>query len=256
MPRVSRKNLISNYFHVMVQGLNKEYIFDSDNKKIKYLNLIKENLQSMGDNAPNVLSYCLMDNHTHFLFHVQKFENLSSFMHQINMHYSMYYNKLNDRVGYVFRDRFKVQEINDTKQLYNCLRYIHNNPVKAKMCNSMSDYKFSSYNEFLGSYEIITPKSVELLFGTSKNYINIFQEVHQTFTSEDFLDVKEVSLEDFTRDFTSENNTTIKELVNDKHMLSNNIKKAKREADCALVDISNLLNISQNKVGYYYRKNQ
>ena len=133
----------------------------------------------MGDSAPNILSYCLMDNHTHFIFHTLNFSSLSKFMHQINMHYSLYYNKHNNRVGYVFRDRFKVQEINNRTQLFNCLRYVHNNPVKASMCKSMSDYKFSSYNEFLGCREIITNKSIELLFGTDNNFNSLFKKIER-----------------------------------------------------------------------------
>lgn len=254
MPRVSRKNLISNYFHIMVQGINKEYIFNSEQNKYKYKKIIKENLLLMQNNAPNILSYCLMDNHSHFLFHSQDFKNLSNFMHQINMHYSMYYNKLNNRVGYVFRDRFKVQEINDMEQLYNCLRYIHNNPVKAKICNSMSDYKFSSYNEFLDSKEIITSKSIELLFGTSENYARIFENIHQTYNSEDFLDIKELSLEDFFDQFIIENNINISELHKNKNMLSNFIKSAKKNTNCALSDIANLLHIPKSTIGYYFRK--
>ena len=90
-----------------------------------------------------------MSNHTHFLFFCENFSNLSDFMHKINSSYSSYYNKSQSRVGYVFRDRFNVQPIIDIDHLYNCIRYIHNNPVKAGICSSMGDYPFSSYNEFM-----------------------------------------------------------------------------------------------------------
>ena len=56
-------------------------------------------------------------------------------------------NKKRKRVGYVYRDRFKTQVINNEKHLYNCILYIHNNPVKANMCKKTSEYKFSSYKK-------------------------------------------------------------------------------------------------------------
>jgi REP element-mobilizing transposase RayT len=237
----------------MVQGLNKEYIFNSETDKYKYKKLIKENLSLMQDNAPTILSYCLMDNHTHFIFHTLNFSNLSKFMHQINMHYSTYYNKHYNRVGYVFRDRFKVQEINSREQLFNCLRYVHNNPVKASICKSMSDYKFSSYNEFLGHKEIITNESIELLFGTTDNFNSLFEMIHQTYNSENFLDIHDLSLEDFTNKFIKENNVSFSELSESVILLKKYIKSAKTETDCTFLDISKYLGIAHSTVGYYYR---
>ena len=149
MPRLSRKFLYGNYFHVMVQGINKEYIFDSNENKNKYKEIIINNYEKIDNSKLNILSYCFMSNHTHFLFFCENSSILSMFMHKINSSYSKYYNKSHSRVGYVFRDRFKVQPINDMDHLYNCIRYIHNNPVKAGICASMGDYPYSSYNEFL-----------------------------------------------------------------------------------------------------------
>ncbi len=156
MPRISRKNLSGNFFHAMVQGINREYIFNSDKNKKVYKNIIIKHYETFASHEFNILSYCLMSNHTHFLFYCNDFSQLSSFMHKVNSAYSKYYNKSSSRVGYVFRDRFRVQEITDINHLFNCLNYIHNNPVKAGMCDEMGDYPYSSYNEFLrfnGNYK-------------------------------------------------------------------------------------------------------
>lgn len=149
MPRLSRKFLYGNFFHIMVQGINKEFIFDTNEDKNKYKNIIIKKYEDIDNSKLNILSYCIMSNHTHLLFFCEEFSLLSTFMHKINSSYSHYYNKSRSRVGYVFRDRFKVQIIKDYDHLYNCLKYIHNNPVKAGICSSMGDYPYSSYNEFL-----------------------------------------------------------------------------------------------------------
>lgn len=126
----------------MVQGINKEHIFNTDKNKEIYLNFINEINQQY---EIFIIAYCIMTNHAHFLIKVDNIEQLSNFMHMLNTKYAIYYNKINDRVGYVFRDRFKLQEISSIEHFYSCVEYIHNNPVKAGMCNSQEKYKYSSF---------------------------------------------------------------------------------------------------------------
>ncbi len=57
-------------------------------------------------------------------------------MRNLNQSFSQYYNKLNDRVGTIFRNRFQSEVITDQKYLQNCISYIHNNPVKACICKN------------------------------------------------------------------------------------------------------------------------
>lgn len=254
MPRHSRRNLSSNYFHVMVQGINKEYIFNTNKNINRYKKIIIENYQDYKECKLTILSYCFMNNHSHFIFFCENFPVLSKFMQKINSSYAVYYNKVQNRVGYVFRDRFKVQEIKSFEQLHNCIRYIHNNPVKAKICNSMSDYEFSSYNEFLGIKKIISNKSIELIFGHTDNYENKFKLMHQTHDNDYFLDVKDVSLSDFVSRFLDENNIMISDISNNALLLTQFVKQAKNETTATFTDLSNLLNISKGKIGYHYRK--
>lgn len=146
MPRIARKILESTYFHIMVQGISKELIFNKDEYKKKYIELIyhyknKFNIE--------VFAYCIMENHAHLLLHIDKIEEMSNFMHRINNLYATFYNQeLNNRVGHVFRNRFKSQEIMNTMYLCNCIKYIHNNPVKARMVKDPKEYKYSSYIDY------------------------------------------------------------------------------------------------------------
>ncbi len=146
MPRLARKDLESTFFHIMVQGIEKKYIFDKEIYKKKYLKLIIEEGEKFGI---KILAYCIMDNHAHILINVDKIEDMSKFMHKINFTFAQFYNYMeNKRVGYVFRDRFSSEQIFNEKYLLNCIIYIHNNPVKAKMVKNPKDYKYSSYNDY------------------------------------------------------------------------------------------------------------
>ena len=93
--RLSRKDYNASFFHVMVQGHNKEYIFEENRSKQKYLTLMKENEKDV-----DILAYCIMGNHAHLLLHTSEINNMSKFMHKINSEYAMYYNYIeNDRRG-------------------------------------------------------------------------------------------------------------------------------------------------------------
>jgi len=43
MPRIPRKYSQSNFYHIMVQGINKEYIFNTEQNMKNYQKLIKKN---------------------------------------------------------------------------------------------------------------------------------------------------------------------------------------------------------------------
>ena len=132
MPRIPRMYLDTEYFHVITQGLNKSYIFDSP-IDIKYY--IKNMYELKDKYDINIIAYCVMNNHAHILIRSRAIENLSKYMHDLNTRYGCYYNKKYKRVGYVFRDRYKAEGIYTESHLYSCIKYIYNNPVKAGICN-------------------------------------------------------------------------------------------------------------------------
>ena len=77
MPRLARKYLESNYFHIIIQGINREYIFEDNNLKEAYLNILKKNLK---ETNVNILAYCIMDNHAHFLIYSEDTTEISKLM--------------------------------------------------------------------------------------------------------------------------------------------------------------------------------
>ena len=141
MARTSRNNMrSSSFFHIMVQGINKEEIFSKKEFKVKYEKLIfKLNC------GIEIIAYCIMNNHAHILIKTDEIKFIQKWMKKVNTIFAMEYNKKCNRIGYVFRDRYKVQPIMDVKHLYLCAEYIHNNPVKAKSCKNKGDYEYSSY---------------------------------------------------------------------------------------------------------------
>ena len=130
----------------MVQGINKEYIFNENHQKNEYVKLMKKYNE---EEKVKIISYCVMDNHSHMILHCNDISEISQYMKRLNGGYSIYYNKTNKRVGFVYRNRFQSQFITDVNYLKKCISYIHMNPVKANMVKGVSEYKYSSYNQFI-----------------------------------------------------------------------------------------------------------
>ena len=63
MPRSARKILDASFFHVIIQGINKEFIFKEERFKNQYLKEFNNNIK---DTNIDIIAYCIMDNHAHF----------------------------------------------------------------------------------------------------------------------------------------------------------------------------------------------
>jgi len=188
MARLARKNLQSSFLHIIVQGINRTYIFQDNTLKLAYKSILKKNLAQTN---VKIIAYCIMDNHAHILIHSENVDEISQIMSKTNTSFAMLYNKLNSRVGYVFRNRYYVQMILTQQQLYNCIAYIHKNPLAAGIVKTLSEYKYSSYSEYIHEKDLITSESINLALGCTKNYIEIFNEIHKITDIEDIKDIIE-----------------------------------------------------------------
>ena len=170
MARISRKCYESGFFHIMVQGIKKEKIFNLRILKEKYIDFIKGGCEKYD---VKFIAYCVMENHCHILLYTEKIELLSKVMASSNTKFGILYNKINKRCGFVFRDRYRCENIYTQTYLENCIRYIHNNPVKARVCKRQIDYKYSSYSLYLNK-EI--PTEIVQLVYRDKNYMDLLKE--------------------------------------------------------------------------------
>ena len=150
MSRIPRSYIKTSIFHIMTQGLNKSYIFDNPQDKKYYISLM---YKLSCEHGASIIAYCVMNNHVHILLENESISELSKYMQRLNSKYAQYYNKKYNRIGYVFRDRYKSEGIYSEKQLYNCIRYIYNNPVKAGICNTPEQYSYSNYKKIVGEID-------------------------------------------------------------------------------------------------------
>lgn len=113
-------------------------------------------------------------------------------MHRFNLRYSKYYNKENSRSGHVFQGRYKAVPVRDEKYILALLRYVHQNPVKAGICNRMEDYKWSSDKFYRqnksGGIEI--DLVLEMLSGNRKNALRKYKEFMLAEETVDYESIK------------------------------------------------------------------
>jgi hypothetical protein len=89
-----------------------------------------------------------MGNHVHLLIRICG-EPLETVFKRIGGKYVYWYNVKYKRVGHLFQDRFKSEPVEDDSYFAMVLRYIHKNPVKAKLCKNPAEYRWSSYLDYL-----------------------------------------------------------------------------------------------------------
>ena len=91
---------------------------------------------------------CLMTNHFHIAIGTDQVE-LWKIMQKMLHPYSMDYNHKYHFTGHVFESRYTACLIEDERYFLEVSRYIHLNPVKAKMVREPLDYEYSSYGKFV-----------------------------------------------------------------------------------------------------------
>ena len=141
----------------MNRGLNRRLIFSDKTDYPLFLDTLAEacSLFNVGAGA-----FCLMPNHYHLLVHTPE-GNLSRFMRHLNGVYTQRFNRKYRRDGPLFRGRFKGILVEDDAYLLQVTKYIHRNPVKDGLCETLSGYAWSSHKHFVSSRHKTIPEWME-----------------------------------------------------------------------------------------------
>ncbi|HWC77181.1 MAG TPA: transposase, partial [Blastocatellia bacterium] len=146
MARKLRIEIAGGLYHIITRGNNRRSIFRSNDDYLKFLAF----LQSQKAKRPFYLyAYCLMPNHVHLLVEMLD-DPISRVMHGMLTGYSQYYNRKYKKVGHLFQGRYKAILCQTDRYLGELVRYIHLNPVRAKMVARPEDFGYSGHRAYLG----------------------------------------------------------------------------------------------------------
>jgi len=112
-------------------------------------------------------------------------------MKRINSSYAMAYNQRYKRIGPVFQDRFKSENIETEKYLFGVIRYIHNNSVQAGMATKAQEYKWSSMREYIGNVILLIDKETKEELMEEFISIDDFLNFHEIEDETNYLEIKE-----------------------------------------------------------------
>jgi len=177
-------------YHVVLRGNNKQTIFEDDEDNKMFLVTLEEYKKQSGY---KLFAYCLMGNHVHLLLKTEK-EALGEIFQRIGASYVYWYNRKYDRAGHLFQARFKSEVVETDNYLFAVLRYIHQNPLKARMVTRLEDYVWSSYCEYLGlkTDHYVDKDFILMLFNEDRNKaVADFKTFNEIVTDERCLDISE-----------------------------------------------------------------
>jgi putative transposase len=175
MARPLRMEYEGAFYHVTARGNERRRIYYGKADYEKFKTYLEEAQEKYG-----YLLHCyvLMTNHYHLIIETPM-GNLSSVMHYINGSYTNYINIKKRRSGHLFQGRYKAILIDRDRYLLELSRYLHLNPVRAKLVERPEDYPYSSYSAYISKEknEIVSP---DLILGmvskTKKDAISKYKD--------------------------------------------------------------------------------
>lgn len=178
-PRIEYEGAI---YHVIQRGNNREYIFDEPRWK---KHLLEKIIKSIEVDQMDLFAFVIMNNHYHLALRTNK-QPLSKIMHRINGNFGRYYNRDRGRTGPVFESRYKAFPIENESYLLTTIRYIHRNPVRAKICSTVDGYTWSSDRAYrLLDYNFVCTDVLMSLLGTRPDQ-SILEYNHMMGIEDDF----------------------------------------------------------------------
>lgn len=146
MPRKARQMRKGVYYHIIIRGNNRVRLFKRDKDKQYFLNLLELYCRRY---EIKIYHYCVMSNHVHMLIKSEAYnDGISKALQGIQMVYARHYKRIKKMTGVVFEGRYKSYAIEDDAYLLECGRYIERNPVRAKLVQSVGQYRWSSYGHY------------------------------------------------------------------------------------------------------------
>ena len=129
----------------------------------------------MIDKSPmlEILAYCIMPNHFHFLLKPKINNAVSDFMRNLQNSYSKYFNTKRKRTGSLFQSMFKALRMETDEQLIHVSRYIHLNPTTSYLieAENLETYEWSSFRDYVSDIQSNVNKEMVLShFKSAEDY--------------------------------------------------------------------------------------
>ncbi len=165
----------SNFYHVYNRGCNKENIFFQESD---YNNLLSRIDETKDRKNIEIITYCLMPNHYHFLLYQDSERPVSDWLKSLFSGYVQRINRKYDRTGTLFERSAKPKLVTDDNYLIELIHYIHANPLKHNFVVNPIGWRYSSLPYYLNNEQnkLMSQRAILKYFSDSFNYQESFHE--------------------------------------------------------------------------------
>ena len=179
--------------HVMVRGVDRRSIFLDDRDR---RNLLRRFARILPESSCACFAWALMPNHMHLVLRTGEVE-IGRVMARVGTGYAGYFNRRHGRVGHLVQNRFKSRIVSNNADLQNLIRYVHLNPVSARIVGSLGSlehFPWSGHAALMGASPQPFHDWVEtlLFFGkdlrTARSWLREFMRAGLSETGEDPAD--------------------------------------------------------------------
>ena len=146
MPRRRTPFLADAFYHIYNRGIDRRPIFHREQNYLYFARLLREKADR---HAVQVVAYCLMPNHYHFLLRPWRDGVVSPFLNALLGSYVQALNAQQGRLGPLFQGRFRSIHVDRDEYLGHLARYIHLNPVAAGLVMRPQDWPHSNYTRLV-----------------------------------------------------------------------------------------------------------
>jgi len=176
MPRQARVSVANVVYHVINRANGRVPIFHTDNDYRHFESLLEEakELTNM-----RILAYCIMTNHWHLVLYPRTNTDLAEFMSWLTSTHVRQYRTKTKTIGYghLYQDRYKSFPTESNEYCQTLIRYVEQNPLRAKMVARAEDWRWSSlWRREKGSEKekkLLAPLPIDL----PTNYLQSVNEV-------------------------------------------------------------------------------
>lgn len=139
---------ITGFYHVCARGMAGRQIFESDEDRWEFLELMCECCR---DAQVTIVAWCLMSDYVDLVL-LDYEDKMSTAMQRLLLTYARRFNKRTGRAGCLFRERFERRSLDTDWQVMEAIRSVHADPQEAGV-SLIERYPWSSFAEHLRAYD-------------------------------------------------------------------------------------------------------
>ena len=149
MPRQSRIDAPGALQHIIIRGIERKAIFKDVADRENFLDRL---CTIVAESQTDCYAWVLMTNHVHMLLKTG-LTPIATVMSRLLTGYALSFNRRHRRHGQLFQNRYKSFLCEEDLYLKELVRYIHLNPLRAKLVKDLKElkiYPFSGHSVLMG----------------------------------------------------------------------------------------------------------